>query len=138
MVRVSKRGFLSRASARSAGAPSPPTSAHVHAVFCETHSGFELASDTWLGLPLRTPARETLEKLFPRRQLGHRRRSDAEELQASETTGRQIAGVAAVNGCCKAADLSGVHRRIGGFRSTWRVVCTSCPFSPVVEEFQPF
>ncbi|HEY4901046.1 MAG TPA: hypothetical protein VIH91_09545, partial [Terriglobales bacterium] len=41
-------------------------------------------------------SREALEALLPRRQPGHRRRSDAEEFRASKAAGRGIAGAAAV------------------------------------------
>ena len=55
-------------------------------------------------------SREAFEALLTRRQPGHRRRSDAEELRAAEATGRGMAGAAVVNGFGKAADLPGVHR----------------------------
>ena len=79
---------------------------------------------------IHSRAREAFEALLSRRQPGHRRRSDAEELRAAEATGRGMAGDAVVNGFGKAADLPGIHRGgIWGFRSTWRDECTICTFS---------
>src|SRR5271157_1431164 len=64
------------------------------------------------GIHSRT--REAFEALLTRRQPGHRRRSDAEELRTAEAAGRGMAGAAAVSGFGEAADLPGVHRgRIG-------------------------
>ena len=80
---------------------------------------------------IHSRSREAFEALLTRRQPGHRRRSDAEELRAAEATSRGMAGAAVVNGFGKAADLPGVHRgRNWGFRSTWRGGCTICTFSP--------
>src|SRR5664280_229139 len=63
---------------------------------------------------IHSRAREAFQALLTRRQPGHRRRSDAEELRAAEAASRRMAGAAVVNGFGKAADLPGVHRgRIG-------------------------
>ena len=79
---------------------------------------------------------EAFEALLSRRQFGHRRRSDAEELRTAEAAGRGMAGDATVSGFGKATDLPGVHRgRIWGFPSTWRGECTICTFSPCMRSF---
>jgi len=59
---------------------------------------------------IHSRSREAFQALLPRRQPGHRRRSDAEKLWASEATGRGMAGDATVSGFGETADLPGVHR----------------------------
>jgi hypothetical protein len=81
-------------------------------------------------------AREAFEALLARRQPGHRRRSDAEELWSAEATGRRMAGAAVVNGFGKAADLPGVHRGRTGFPKHLARRVHDLYFQPVHEEFQ--
>src|SRR5271157_1327416 len=68
-------------------------------------------------------SREAFQALFARRQPGHRGRPDAAKLWSFEATGRGMAGAAAVNGCCEAADLPGVHRGRDGISEAPGAAC---------------
>src|ERR1035441_3593441 len=78
---------------------------------------------------IHSRAREAFEALLARRQLGHRRRPDAEKLRAAEATGRGMAGAAVVDCISKAADLPGFHRGRTGISQAPGAACARAVLS---------